>query len=89
MVRVGDLVVVDGRGPRDGGGDGRRADLLKAHGWGLGLLVLRRQRAVRVVLVLWLRRRRRGGGPRGELLDYVAELVLADVVDLRLRLRRA
>jgi hypothetical protein len=75
VVRVGDLVVVDGRGPRDGGGDGRRADLLKAHGWGLGLLLLRR--------------RRRGGGPRGELLDYVAELVLADVVDLRLRLRRA
>jgi hypothetical protein len=38
VVRVGHLVVVvvvDGRGPRDGGGDGGRADLLEAHGGGL------------------------------------------------------
>ena len=88
VVRVGYLVVVvDGRGPRDGGGDGGRADLLEAHGGGLGLLLvllLERRRGAVVVLG-----RRRGRGAGGELLDHVAELVLADVVYLRLGVRRA
>ena len=88
VVRVGYLVVVvDGRGPRDGGGDGGRADLLEAHGGGLGLLLvllLERRRGAVVVL-----RRRRGRRAGGELLDHVAELVLADVVYLRLGVRRA
>lgn len=91
VVRVGGhgvvVVGVDGRGPRDGGGDWRRADPLEAHGGRLGLR-LRRRRAVRLV-VLRRRRRGRGRGAGGELLDDVAELVLADVVDLRLGLRRA
>lgn len=87
--RVGYLVVVvDGRGPCDGGGDGGRADLLEAHGGGLGLLLVllleRRRGAVGVLLG-----RRRGRGAGGELLDDVAELVLADVVYLRLGVRRA
>lgn len=88
VVRVGYLVVVvDGRGPRDGGGDGGRADLLEAHGGGLGLLLvllLERRRGAVVVLG-----RRRGRGAGGELLDHVAELILADVVYLRLGVRRA
>jgi hypothetical protein len=74
------LVRVDRRGPRDGRGDGGRADPLQAHGRRLGL----RRRWVRAVLVLRGRRRRRGRAG-GELLDHVPELVLADVVDLRLR----
>jgi hypothetical protein len=73
------LVRVDRRGPRDGRGDGGRADPLQAHGRRLGL----RRRWVRAVLVL--RGRRRRGRAGGELLDHVPELVLADVVDLRLR----
>jgi hypothetical protein len=74
------LMRVDRRGPRDGRGDGGRADPLQAHGRQLGL----RRRRVRAVLVL-RGRRRRGGCAGGELLDHVPELVLADVVDLRLR----
>jgi hypothetical protein len=95
VIRVGGhgvVVGVDGRGPRDGGGDWGRADPLEAHGGRLGLR-LRRRRAVELVLVLGLglhrRRGGRGRGAGGELLDDVAELVLADVVDLRLGLRRA
>jgi hypothetical protein len=88
VARVGDgdvlLVRVDRRRARDGGSDWGRADPLQTHGWRLGLL----QRRVRALLVLW-GRRRRGGRAGGELLDHVAELVPADVVDLRLRLRRA
>lgn len=48
------------------------------------LLVLERGRRAVRVLGRW-----RGGGAGGELLDHVAEVVLADVVDLRLRVRRA
>jgi hypothetical protein len=85
VARVGDgdvlLVRVDRRRARDGGSDWGRAYPLQAHGWRLGLLVWRR---VRALLVL-RRRRRRGGRAGGELLDHVAELVPADVVDLRLR----
>jgi len=87
---VGDGVVVGvhGRGPRDGGCDGGRADPLEAHGGRLGLrLRWRRRRAVGELVVVLRRRRGRCAG--GELLDDVAELVLADVVDLRLGLGRA
>lgn len=89
---VGDGVVVGvhGRGPGDGGCDGGRADPLEAHGGRLGLRLRRRRRAVgELVVVLLLLRRRRGRGAGGELLHDVAELVLADVVDLRLGLGRA
>lgn len=89
---IGHLVVVvvmdGGRGTGDGGCDWGRADLLEAHRGRLGLLLLLllERRAVELLLVL---RRGRGRGAGGELLDDVAELVLADVVHLRLRVRRA
>ena len=92
VVRVGHLVVVvvvDRRGAGDGGCDGGRADLLEAHGGGLGLLLLLERRRGTVRVLLLLLGRRRGRGPGGELLDHVAEVVLADVVDLRLGVRRA
>jgi hypothetical protein len=83
---VGDGVVVgmDGRGPGDGGCDGGRADPLEAHGGCLGLRLRRAVGELVVVLRRWW-----GRGTGGELLDDVAELVLADVVDLRLGLGRA
>lgn len=80
VLDIWDVVIKGNERGRRRAGDGRewgRADLVKACAGGLGWVMGRNGMGIRI------RRMRRR---TSQLLDYAAEIILADVVDLGLRL---